>query len=228
MLTYCFEQNFDFILAATPGPVGMAALAISKILKLPFHGTYHTAFPQYVGAFTEDQALEDAAWRYMVWFYNQMNVIYAPSQAVKRELAEKGIDAGKILVYPRGVDTNRFHPSKRNGFFRKREMGTGTKFLYVGRISKEKDLHILSDAFRKISVQRPGCELVVVGDGPYLDEMRRQLRDLPAFFTGPARRRGSGPGLCQRGHLHLPFGNGHLRQRGLGSPGLGPARHRLG
>ncbi|WP_022663251.1 glycosyltransferase [Paucidesulfovibrio longus] len=184
MLTYCFEQDFDFILAATPGPVGLAALAVSKILKIPCHGTYHTAFPQYIGAFTDDQALEDAAWRFMVWFYNQMSVVYAPSHAVREELSSHGIDAEKIIVYPRGVDTNRFHPSKRNGFFRKRQMGSGTKFLYVGRVSREKDLHVLCEAFRKVQAQRPGCELVVVGDGPYLEEMRRDLRGLPAFFTG--------------------------------------------
>lgn len=184
MLTYCFEQDFDFILAATPGPVGMAALAVSKILKLPFHGTYHTAFPQYVGSLTDDQVLEDAAWRFMVWFYNQMSVVYAPSHAVREELAEKGIDPEKIIVYPRGVDTKRFHPSKRNGFFTKRDMGSGIKFLYVGRVSREKDLHVLCRAFRIVHAQRPGTELVIVGDGPYLEEMRRELRGLPAHFTG--------------------------------------------
>ena len=184
MLTHCFEQEYDCILAATPGPVGLAALAIARILKLPFHGTYHTAFPEYVGAFTEDAALEDGCWRYMSWFYNQMQVIYAPSEATRLELAERGIDPGKIVTYPRGVDTDRFHPGKRNGFYSRYDVQGRTKLLYVGRVSVEKGLDVLAEAFSKAARMRDNLQLVVVGDGPYLEEMRRKLRNAPATFTG--------------------------------------------
>ena len=184
MLTHCFEQEYDCILAATPGPVGLAALAISKILKLPFHGTYHTAFPEYVGAFTEDATLEDGCWRYMSWFYDQMQVIYAPSEATKFELSDRGIDPEKIVTYPRGVDTERFHPEKRNGFYKKYEIQSRTKLLYVGRVSQEKGLDVLTTAFAKAAKMRDGLQLVVVGDGPYLTEMKRTLKGLPVTFTG--------------------------------------------
>lgn len=184
MLTHCFEQEYDCILAATPGPIGLAALAIAKILKLPFHGTYHTAFPEYVGAFTEDAGLEDGCWRYMSWFYNQMQVIYAPSEATKFELSDRGIDPEKIVTYPRGVDTNRFHPDKRNGFFSRYDVEGHTKILYVGRVSREKGLDVLADSFRKAAAMRDGLQLIVVGDGPYLGEMRDILRGCPVTFTG--------------------------------------------
>ncbi|MCJ2166189.1 MULTISPECIES: glycosyltransferase [unclassified Pseudodesulfovibrio] len=184
MLTHCFEQEYDCILAATPGPVGLAALAISKILKLPFHGTYHTAFPEYVGAFTEDAGLEEGCWKYMSWFYNQMQVIYAPSEATRFELTDRGIDPGKIVTYPRGVDTDRFHPAKRNGFFNRFDVGSRTKLLYVGRVSVEKGLDVLTEAFQKAAKMRDGLQLIVVGDGPYLQEMQRTLRNAPATFTG--------------------------------------------
>ncbi|MDD3311060.1 glycosyltransferase [Pseudodesulfovibrio sp.] len=184
MLTHCFEQEYDCILAATPGPVGLAALAISKILKLPFHGTYHTAFPEYVAAFTEDAGLVDGCWRYMSWFYNQMQVIYAPSEATRLELAGRGIDPGKIVTYPRGVDTDRFHPGKRNGFYHRYDIQGRTKILYVGRVSVEKGLDVLTEAFLKATRLRDNLHLVVVGDGPYLDEMRRALKNAPATFTG--------------------------------------------
>lgn len=185
MLEYCFDREFDCILAATPGPVGLAGLAVSKILKIPFHGTYHTAFPQYVRAFTEDTALEDGCWKFMTWFYNQMQVIYAPSEATRQELIDRGIDPGKITTYPRGVDVERFHPAKRNGFFTKFNMQSDTKLIYVGRVSREKGLDTLAEAYRRLWRMRPGVSLVVVGDGPYLEEMKRVLRGTPAVFTGP-------------------------------------------
>ncbi|MBC16171.1 MAG: glycosyl transferase [Desulfovibrio sp.] len=184
MLTHCFEQEYDCILAATPGPVGLAALAISRILKLPFHGTYHTAFPEYVGAFTEDATLEDGCWRYMSWFYDQMQIIYAPSEATKFELADRGIDPEKIVTYPRGVDTERFHPEKRNGFYHQYAIQNRTKLLYVGRVSREKGLDTLTDAFIKATKIRDSLQLVIVGEGPYLKEMQQRLKGLPVTFTG--------------------------------------------
>jgi len=184
LLAWCAEQDFDCILTATPGPMGLAGLAIARILKIPVHGTYHTAFPQYVRMFTEDPAMEDAAWRYMRWFYGQMDTIYAPSRSTAQDLAERGILAERIVVHPRGVDAERFHPGQEGSFFKDLGLARQFKILYVGRVSREKSLDVLAEAFRLVHRHRPDARLVVVGDGPYLEEMREQTSDLPVVFTG--------------------------------------------
>jgi len=184
LLAWCAEQDFDCILTATPGPVGLAGLAIARILKIPVHGTYHTAFPQYVRMFTEDPAMEDAAWRYMRWFYGQMDTIYAPSRSTAADLAERGIEAARIVVHPRGVDAERFRPDLRGRFFENLGLERQFKILYVGRVSREKSLDVLADAFRTVHAHRPDARLIVVGDGPYLEEMRAQTADLPVVYTG--------------------------------------------
>ena len=237
MLTHCFEQEYDCILAATPGPVGLAALAISKILKLPFHGTYHTAFPEYVGAFTEDAAMEDGCWRYMGWFYNQMQVIYAPSEATKFELADHGIDPEKIVTYPRGVDTDRFHPAKRNGFYHQFQVEGRTKLLYVGRVSKEKGLDVLADAFKRAAKMRDRLQLIVVGDGPYLEDMKRELKGLPVTFTGVLKGEALAQAYASADLFVFPsatdtFGNVVLESQASGVPVIvtdkgGPAENVL-
>jgi glycosyltransferase involved in cell wall biosynthesis len=186
MLEHCLELDPALILAATPGPVGLAALGISRILQIPIHGTYHTAFPQYVGSLTGDPGLEDMTRRYMSWFYKQMDTVYAPSLAIARELEALGVAPGAIRVYPRGVDTARFDPAKRNGFYRPWADADTVKLLYVGRVSREKDLDILAEAYRLMQGAQGGQDirLVIVGDGPYRTEMERELRGLPAIFTG--------------------------------------------
>lgn len=63
MLQYCHQSGFSHIHAATPGPIGLAALGIAKILHLPIVSTYHTSLPQYTGVLTGDSAMEDAAWK---------------------------------------------------------------------------------------------------------------------------------------------------------------------
>ncbi len=185
MLAYCYDEDIDHIHIATPGPVGLAALAIAKILKLPVSGTYHTAIPQYAQVLTGDEAIEELTWRYVLWFYDQLDHIYAPSQSTKDELTAKGIHPQKIKCYPRGIDIERFNPAKRNGIFNKTyPIGKGTKLLYVGRVSKEKNLHLLAEAFKKLIREGERVQLVVVGDGPYLEEMRKEMADAPCCFTG--------------------------------------------
>ncbi len=190
MLDRVYEGGHTLVHAATPGPMGLAALAVARILKLPFVGTYHTAFPQYASRLTGDPAMEELMWRYMVWFHNQMDVVYVPSKAFADELAAKGVREDRLLLYPRGIDTARFHPDKRNGFYdgRYQVAEDETKILYVGRVSREKGLHHLVSAFRSACAARPGLRpnlrLIVVGDGPYLDEMRAETAGLPAVFTG--------------------------------------------
>ena len=185
MLDYCHQQGFNQIHTATPGPIGLAALAIARFLRLPISGTYHTAIPQYVKILTGSGFMEDLAWKFVLWYYDQMDMIYAPSQSTREELAAKGISAEKIMVYPRGIDTRRFNPSKRNGFFKKWGLDeTLTKVLYVGRVSKEKNLHLLTQAYRLLAQSKPEVMLAVVGDGPYLAEMMEEAVDLPCIFTG--------------------------------------------
>jgi glycosyltransferase involved in cell wall biosynthesis len=181
MMQFCYEHNFTHIHAATPGPIGLCALAIARIMKLPFYTTYHTAVPQFAWHLKRDSGIEDLMWTYMLWFYDQSDVIFSPSKATAAELIEKGISADKIKLIPRGVDIERFHPGKCNEEWRRRN---GTTFLYVGRVSKEKNLPLLCRAFARIAKIHPEVMLVVVGDGPYLQEMKETMDGTPCVFTG--------------------------------------------
>lgn len=186
MLHHCYEAGYTHLHVSTPGPVGLAALGIARILHLPITGTYHTAIPQYAKALTDDTYVEEVMWKSMVWFYDQLDAVYAPSEATGRELAEKGVSPSKIKVYPRGVDTDRFHPAKRNGVYTSRYgvADGAVRMLYVGRVSKEKNLHVLTDAYRSILAAGWSARLAIVGDGPYRAEMESALAGTPALFTG--------------------------------------------
>ncbi len=185
MLNFCHEERFSHIQSATPGPIGLAALAIARILNLPISGTYHTAFPQYAQYLTGDPDMEQLTWKYMLWYYDQMDQISVSSRNSAAELIDRGIRPEKIRLIPRGIDTKRFHPDKGNGLLSSRyRIKEETTLLYVGRVSKEKNLPVLTTAFASLSTSRPSLHLVVVGDGPYLKEMRQSLVGMPCTFTG--------------------------------------------
>ena len=185
IIDYCYLRNFTHIMAATPGPLGLTAMAVARILQLPLWGTYHTALPQYAQYLTEDPMIVQLMWKYMVWFYNQMDLVFVPSRSTAEELQQKGVNGDKLRIFPRGVDLQLFHPTKRNGFLESRfQVKDETKLLYVGRVSKEKNLEILVRVFKSLIQDHSGLHLVVVGDGPYLEEMQQELAGTPCTFTG--------------------------------------------
>ncbi|MBS3756871.1 MAG: glycosyltransferase [Desulfobacterales bacterium] len=186
MLDFCFENGITQIHTATPGPVGICALAIAHTLNLPIYGTYHTAFPQYAAELTGDNNIEDLMWKAMIWFYNQMDLVYVPSRATGSELAAKGLSEDRIKVYPRGIDIERFHPDKRNGFWESAYglQRSSMKMLYVGRVSREKNLGILVRAFQTLEARGKNIDLIIVGDGPYRKDMTSLLNGSRVLFTG--------------------------------------------
>jgi glycosyltransferase involved in cell wall biosynthesis len=115
-----------------------------------------------------------------------MDYVYVPSRSTAQELLEKGIRPEKIRLFPRGVDIRRFHPSKRDPqFLRKRfRVGAGRKLLYVGRISKEKNLPLLAQVFGTLWKAHKDLQLIIVGDGPYLPELQESMQGTPCSFTG--------------------------------------------
>jgi glycosyltransferase involved in cell wall biosynthesis len=186
VVSHVHEAGYTHLHLATPGPAGLAGLAAAKLLGLPVSGTYHTAFPQYAKALTEDSYAEDMTWKAMAWFYGQMDHVYVPSQATASELVAHGIPAEKIRVYPRGVDIERFSPAMDSGILQTRYgvPKDDLTFLYVGRVSREKNLHVLTEAYRMLLDKGVRARLVITGDGPYRAEMAAALRDMPVVFTG--------------------------------------------
>ncbi len=180
VLDYVYKENFTHIHSATPGPVGLAGLLIAKLMKKPFFATYHTAVPQYVGRLTNDKLMEDLAWKYISWFYSMADTVFVPSQSFIAELVENGISKEKIALMPRGIDIEKFSFKNGNGHH------DGFRLLYVGRISREKNVHILAEAFKLLN--RSDTSLTFVGDGPFRGELEESLQgfnvEFPGYLTG--------------------------------------------
>ncbi len=182
MIDYIQREGFTELIISTPGPIGLTALLAGKVLGLRTSGIYHTDFPQYVRILTDDNFLETLTWNFMKWFYDQLDLLYVNSEGYRRAWVDRGIPAERIKILPRGLDTTLFHPSRREpAFWQKYGVAAGaTVLLYVGRVSKEKDLDVIVAAWSKL--QRPGLALAFVGDGPYLKELRTLVPG--AAFTG--------------------------------------------
>lgn len=185
VLRYTRQAEFDVIHLSTPGPMGLAGLLAARLNGLPVVSTFHTHFPSYAARLLNDPAMEDLTWALLRWFYRQMDRVAAPTPTIRQELIAQGCLPHKVQVVGRGVDTRVFHPLRRSEAFRRAHLGAARlAFLYVGRLSREKNLHVLAEAFRRLASRRRDACLWIAGDGPYRAEMQAALEGLPARFLG--------------------------------------------
>lgn len=185
VIDYFEREEFTRIHVSTPGTLGLLSLFIAKLMFIPISGTYHTDIPQYVKSLTDDTFLENVAWNYMIWFYNLMEEVMVPSSSTRQQLVQKGLDAGKAKPLPRWVDTDMFSPSRKDPYlWRRHGLGDAVKLLYVGRVSKEKNLELLARSFMSIVDGGNICDLIIAGDGPYRRELEQLLQGYPVLFTG--------------------------------------------
>jgi glycosyltransferase involved in cell wall biosynthesis len=94
-----------------------------------------------------------------------------------------------VRIWPRGVDISLFSPISRSNDIRAQWLNDAKGYsksviLYVGRVSFEKNIDLVIQAYK--SMDHNTCHLVIVGHGPALNELQaRCLKDeLPVTFTG--------------------------------------------
>src|SRR6516162_3317474 len=82
-----------------------------------------------------------------------------------------------------GGDTGHFGPNRRDEGVRCSLLDGGdTLLLSVGRVSDEKRLDVLLEAFRLLRASAPGARLLVIGDGPARARLEEATPDCVTFL----------------------------------------------
>lgn len=165
----------DVIHLASPMILGGRAVVAAQKAGVPTVAVYQTDIPGYTARYGMP-FLENASWQLLRDVHNRATLNLAPSTATRDQMLEHGIE--RVHLWRRGVDTSLFSPSLRSARLRARYAEPEEKLVvYVGRLAPEKqvaDLRVLHDM--------PGVRLLIVGDGPERDALRR---DMPrARFAG--------------------------------------------
>ena len=170
--------RFDLIHVCSPGPSGVAAALLARGMEIPLVGSYHTELAAYAGLRSGDPALEIAAKLAIAAFYAQCQLVLSPSVAADDALAALGIRTDRVARWDRGVDARRFDPARRvEGL-----LGDGLNVLYAGRITAEKNIDLLADAFELAHARDPRLHLVVAGGGPEQPRLAARLGDRATFL----------------------------------------------
>jgi phosphatidylinositol alpha 1,6-mannosyltransferase len=168
-------RGADVVHLASPFALAAHGAFVADRLGIPSVAVYQTDIAGFA-SFYRLGIGRAAAWRWLRRVHSCADRTLAPSSAAAADLREHGIPA--VHLWPRGVDSERFHPRRRDETLRSRWLAGGELLVgYVGRLAPEKHLELLEPLTRV-----PGVRVVVVGDGP----ARRSLAErLPAaVFTG--------------------------------------------
>ncbi|WP_062646618.1 glycosyltransferase family 4 protein [Streptomyces maremycinicus] len=152
------EHRADMVHLASPFILGVRGMAAAARLGIPAVAVYQTDLGGY--ARTYMGAGEAAAWRRIRSVHAAADLTLAPSSAALHDLDTHGVP--RVKLWPRGVDTVRFRPDRRDEKLRRALAPNGELIVgYVGRLAPEKHVELLAGV-----CGLPGVRVVVVGDGP--------------------------------------------------------------
>jgi glycosyltransferase involved in cell wall biosynthesis len=178
MVEVLAEGRFDAVHLTAPGPAGVTAALIARVMELPVLGSWHTELGAYAGLRSSSPQLEQGMDMALSLFYRQCGRVLSPSPASDDSLARLGIERDAIGRWGRGVDTSRFDPALRDADSYPGEI----KVLYVGRLTREKGVDLLADAFIRAHEADPRLHLLLAGGGPEEEMLRARLGERATFL----------------------------------------------
>jgi phosphatidylinositol alpha 1,6-mannosyltransferase len=160
------RHGTEVVHLASPVALGAWGAHVARAMGLPMVAVYQTDLPNYARAYRLGKATEAFAWRWLRDIHNTAGRTLAPSSATAAELAEHEIE--RVWLWGRGVDTDRFHPARRDERLRAELAPHGEVIVgYVGRLAVEKRVDLLMSL-----ATLPGVKLAITGGGPMEDELR--------------------------------------------------------
>jgi len=169
------EHPPEVVHVNSPFTMARFGARVARKRRVPLVVTYHTLLREYahyaplVGA-----RIAPLLVRISRDFCNRADAVIAPSEPIGDELRNYGVTT-PIHVIPTGIPPDK-KPSEDPSWVRRQwnVPADGPLLIYVGRLAKEKRIEVLLNAFTLVAKEIPEAVLLVVGGGPY----EQQVRDL--------------------------------------------------
>ncbi len=161
-------EKCDFVFNQTLGPIGMKVIKQAKKMHKPVIGYVHSIDWELASEGVKHFKLlvRLVMKRLVRRLYNKCTLLLLPSKEMEDLLTVHRVRTKKEIV-KLGVDTRRFKPANKNNA--KKNIGFNkSDFIigFCGRLSREKNLPTLFEAFKKINKKYKNTKLLIVGEGP--------------------------------------------------------------
>ncbi|ACV11303.1 glycosyl transferase group 1 [Halorhabdus utahensis DSM 12940] len=128
------------------------------------------------------RAVPDSRPRHREWIdrttLRLSDAIVSNSEAGAEWIISRGASAECVSVIPNGRDVDRYHQPVPDGYSNRLGLPEGPVVGTVGRLIRRKGHHDLIAAWPSIRAHSDDAQLVLVGDGPEYDRLRREVDQL--------------------------------------------------
>ena len=185
------EQDFDLIHIQTPFAAHYTGLRLAKQRRIPCIATYHTHFEEYFHHYLPvmPRPLARGITRRLARSQcNALDAIIVPSSAMHDALRTYGVTR-PLHILPTGIPLAQFNAEGDNDFRVRHGLPVDRPLaLFVGRVAHEKNLSFLLEAMRHALTLNPDIALVIAGEGPALNSLKKSTAQLGmtpnVFFLG--------------------------------------------
>ena len=188
------QYQLDIIHTQTEFSLGLLGIWIARELKIPVIHTYHTQYEDYVHYIAKGMLIRPSMVKYLVrGFLHDVDGVICPSEIVRDLLSKYKVKVEKRVI-PTGIELAKFErPEIKEENLQELRSKLGIQegekmLLSLSRISFEKNIQAVLDAFAEVLKEEDKVKLVVAGDGPYLDSLKEQAVKLNlqkhVIFTG--------------------------------------------
>lgn len=181
------KWKLDVIHSQTEFGIGTFARIIAKQLNIPLVHTYHTMYEDYVHYITKglfDKSSKKIV-EYLTLFYCDKTIteLIVPTKKAFELFKDKYLVDRSVYIVPTGIDTEKFYLENNKKFNIKKERKElnidvdDFVLLSVSRIGKEKNIDLLLSSMNEIIEKNNKIKLLIVGDGPDLEEYKKYVSD---------------------------------------------------
>lgn len=178
------RYQLDIIHTHTEFSLGMTGKYVARALKIPIVHTYHTQYEDYVHYIAKGMIIRPSMVKYILRaFMRHLDGVICPS-----EIARETLDGYKIKipkrVIPTGIELKKFERPEISQESLKElrvELGIAddeVMLLSLSRVSYEKNIQAIVRAMPDILKANDKIKLIIVGDGPYSDDLRKLVGEL--------------------------------------------------
>jgi glycosyltransferase involved in cell wall biosynthesis len=141
---------------------------------------------------TEQRIRNNVVWRFLFSrVYQKSSVILVLGSTFRTSLVGLGFDPERIQLVTTMFDGKHLTSDERV------TTGNKTNILFLSRFVREKGVYEIVDAFSLVSERYPEARLILAGDGPEMDQLKKHVEELgldglvsmPGYLVDPEKAR---------------------------------------
>ncbi len=187
------KLGLEIIHVHSPFLLGRLGAKLATLEDIPLVYTYHTLYDKYIHyiPFAPDLSGK-LVQKLTAHFCNRCDLVVVPTKIIGDIIRYNGVNT-LIKDIPTGINLDGYSTGNSNWLRDTYNISKEQQvLLFVGRIGQEKNLNFLLESFLKIQSEEPMTRLVLVGSGPFEQELKQFIASLglteKVIFTGTLNR----------------------------------------